>query len=310
MSQSSGRHARPSTPLLRQGVTTAAVAAAGAGASLLGTTTAQAATPTGTTPVTSYTVTGGDTLSGIAVKEHVPGGYTALARDNHLAAPYTLHPGEKLTLPAGSYITTPAPASPFPVPVTVGNATQVITVKARGTDATVQLWQKTGTTWTSTYTTVNGRIGANGTTNGTTRVQGTDTTPTGTYTITQGFGVGANPGTKMPYHVVTSQDWWDEDPTSAYYNTMRTAAQGGFHLTQDGPDGSEQLIDYPVQYHNALVINFNMNPTVHTRGAGIFLHDLGPEAGPTAGCVALPEAVMTDIIRWINPADHPVIAIG
>lgn len=311
MSQSSGRYARPRTPLLRRSAVVAAVAMAGAGAGLLGTAAAQAATtPAGTTAVSSYTVAGGDTLSGIAAKEHVPGGWTALARDNHLAAPYTIHPGEKLTLPAGSYITTRAPASPFPVPATVGNATQVITVKARGTDATVQLWQKTGTTWTSFYTTVNARVGANGITNGATRVQNTDTTPTGSYTITQGFGVGANPGTAMPYHLVTSQDWWDEDPTSAYYNTMRTAAQGGFHLTKDGPDGSEQLIDYPVQYHNALVINFNMNPAVHTRGAGIFLHDLGPGAGPTAGCVAVPAVTMTRIMRWINPAAHPVIAIG
>ncbi|MBC3840538.1 L,D-transpeptidase family protein [Streptacidiphilus sp. 4-A2] len=250
-------------------------------------------------------------MSGIAAKEHVPG-YVALAQDNHISSPYTISPGEKLNLPAGSYITTTStPASPFPVPVTVGNATQVITVQARAnSDATVQLWQKTGNTWTSIYTTVNARVGANGITNGATRVQGTDTTPTGTYSITQGFGVGANPGTKMPYHVVTSDDWWDEDPTSAYYNQMRTSEQGGFHLTQTGPDGSEQLIDYPVQYHNALVINFNMDPTVVGRGAGIFLHDLGPEAGPTAGCVAVPEVTMTRIMQWINPADQPVIAIG
>ncbi|MHA6759578.1 L,D-transpeptidase family protein [Streptacidiphilus sp. PAMC 29251] len=154
------------------------------------------------------------------------------------------------------------------------------------------------------------RVGTNGITNGTTRTQGTSTTPTGTYTITQGFGVGANPGTKMPYHQVTTHDWWVEDPTSAYYNQMRTDTQGGFHLTEAGNDGSEHLINYPTQYHNALVINFNMNPAVHTRGAGIFLHDLGPQAGPTAGCVAVPAVTMTRIMQWINPSQNPVIAIG
>jgi len=312
MSHTSGRHARPRTPLLRRGATAAVVAAAGGAVGLLGTAAAQAATaPSGTTAVTSYTVAGGDTLSGIAVKEHVPGGYKALAAANHIASPYTVKPGERLVLPAGSYVTTPTTTRlPFPVPVAVGDATQVITVDARGSDATVQLWQKTGTTWKSVYATVYARVGANGITNGATRVQGSNTTPTGTYTITQGFGVGADPDTKMPYHVVTSEDWWDEDPTSAYYNQMREASQGGFHLTQDGPDGSEQLIDYPVQYHNALVINFNMDPAVRGRGAGIFLHDLGPEAGPTAGCVAVPEVTMTRIMQWIDPAQHPVIAIG
>jgi L,D-peptidoglycan transpeptidase YkuD (ErfK/YbiS/YcfS/YnhG family) len=310
MTHSSRDRAPLRTTLLRKG----AALAAGAGVGLLGAAAAQAATvPRGTTPATSYTVACGDSLSGIAAQEHVPGGYLALASANHIASPYTIKPGERLVLPAGSYVTTPtstASALPFPVHVAVGDATQVITVKARGTDATVQLWQKTGATWRSIYTTVYARVGANGITNGATRVQGTNTTPTGTYTITQGFGVGANPGTEMPYHVVTSDDWWDEDPTSAYYNQMRTSEQGGFHLTQNGPDGSEQLIDYPVQYHNALVINFNMDPAVRGRGAGIFLHDLGPEGGPTAGCVAVPAVTMTRIMRWIDPAQHPVIAIG
>ena len=309
MPSTSGRHARPRTPLLRSTTTAASLTAAGIGASVLGASAAEAATPTGTTAVSSYTVKSGDTLSGIAAKEHVPGGYTALAKDNKIKSPYVIHPGEKLALPKGSYVATPA-TKPFSVPVTVGKATQVITVKASGSTATVTAWQKSGSTWTVKYTTTAARIGANGITTGSTRKQGTDTTPTGTYTITQGFGVGANPGTKMPYHKVTSTDWWVEDPTSAYYNTMRTSTQGGFHLTEAGDDGSEHLIEYPTQYHNALVVNFNMAPAVKGRGAGIFLHDLGPQAGATAGCVAVPAAVMTEIIKWINPADHPVIAIG
>lgn len=202
------------------------------------------------------------------------------------------------------------PVLPFPVAVTVGSATEVITVKASGSHATVTAWQLSGNAWQAVYTTSSARIGANGITNGATRVQNTNTTPTGTYTITQGFGVGANPGTAMPYHQVNTHDWWVEDPTSAYYNQMRTDTLGGFHLTQSGADGSEHLIEYPTQYHNALVINFNMNPAVKGRGAGIFLHDLGPQAGPTGGCVALPATVMTEIIQWIKPTAHPVIAIG
>jgi L,D-peptidoglycan transpeptidase YkuD (ErfK/YbiS/YcfS/YnhG family) len=48
---------------------------------------------------------------------------------------------------------------------------------------------------------------------------------------------------------------------------------------------------------------------VKGRGAGIFLHDLGPQGSATAGCVAVPTAFMTTVMKWINPADHPVIAI-
>ncbi len=114
----------------------------------------------------------------------------------------------------------------------------------------------------------------------------------------------------MPYHHVTPHDWWVQDPSSAHYNRMRTDTQGGFHLTEQGPLGSEHLINYPVQYDNALVIDFNTSPVVKGRGAGIFLHDLGSQAGATAGCVAVPAAFLTRTLHWIDPAHHPVIAIG
>jgi L,D-peptidoglycan transpeptidase YkuD (ErfK/YbiS/YcfS/YnhG family) len=310
--QSHGRHAKPRPPIAGRAAAATALGAAAAVSAVASATSARAVgTPPGTTPVTGHTVVSGDTLSGIAAQDHVPGGYRALAAANHITSPYVIRPGETLALPRGSYLAVANPsAGPFPVPVAVGNATQVVTVKASSSYATVTLWAKAGLSWHQIAATTAARVGANGITDGATRTQGTDTTPTGTYTITEGFGVGANPGTAMPYHQVTTHDWWVEDPTSAYYNQMRTDTQGGFHLTEAGDDGSEHLINYPTQYNNALVINFNMNPTVVGRGAGIFLHDLGPQAGPTAGCVAVPAAFMTQTLQWINPADHPVIAIG
>ena len=199
----------------------------------------------------------------------------------------------------------------FPVPVRLGNARQVITVQAHGSYATVTAWQLTRAGWQRVLTTTAARIGAHGLADGATRVQNTLTTPTGTFTLTQGFGNGPAPrGTRMPYHRVTAQDWWVEDPQSRYYNTMRTAQQGGFPLTEAGARGSERLANYPVQYHNALVIDFNMHPAVPGRGAGIFLHDLSASGGPTAGCVAVPATVLIRILQWVSPSAHPVIAIG
>ncbi|GAA2800410.1 L,D-transpeptidase family protein [Kitasatospora sp. CM 4170] len=203
-----------------------------------------------------------------------------------------------------------AEAGPFPVRVAVGRAEQVITVKASGTHATVTLWARQNGAWRAFAATTGARIGSGGLHDGLTRVQGTGTTPTGTYTITRAFGIAPDPGTRMPYHHVTAHDWWVQDPSSAHYNRMRTDTEGGFHLTEEGVLGSEHLINYPVQYDNVLVIDFNAAPVVKGRGAGIFLHDLSPEAGSTAGCVAVPAAFMTRTIRWIDPAEHPVIAIG
>ncbi|WP_121716984.1 L,D-transpeptidase family protein [Streptomyces sp. E5N91] len=202
----------------------------------------------------------------------------------------------------------PGAAAPdFPVPVEAGNATQLITVKARGSYATVTAWAKGSAGWKAQFSTESGRVGSNGVTNGATRRQGTWTTPTGTYTITEGFGVQAS-GTSVPYHVVTDDDWWVEDPESKFYNSMHSAQGADFPLTESGDRGSEHLIDYPTQYAKALVINFNRWPATPGRGAGIFLHVNG--SGATAGCVSVPRATMDRFMNWIKPSARPRIAIG
>ncbi|MGW4166797.1 L,D-transpeptidase family protein [Streptomyces chartreusis] len=201
-----------------------------------------------------------------------------------------------------------APSAPdFPVPVEAGDATQLITVKASGSYATVTAWAKGPSGWKAQFSTSAGRVGSNGVTDGATRRQSTYTTPTGTYTITEGFGH-VTGGTAMPYHVVTDDDWWVQDPESKFYNSMHGEAGADFPLTESGDRGSEHLINYPTQYAKALVINFNRWPATPGRGAGIFLHVNGNDA--TAGCVSVPRATMDRIMSWITPAAHPRIAIG
>ncbi|MFE5814704.1 L,D-transpeptidase family protein [Streptomyces sp. NPDC056479] len=202
----------------------------------------------------------------------------------------------------------PAPAAPeFPVPVETGDATQLITVKAGGSYATVTAWAKGSSGWKAQFSTSAARVGSNGVTDGATRQQSTYTTPTGTYTITEGFGHVAD-GTAMPYHVVTNDDWWVQDPESRFYNSMHGEAGADFPLSESGDRGSEHLINYPTQYAKALVINFNRWPATPGRGAGIFLHVNGN--GATAGCVSVPRATMDRIMSWMTPAAHPRIAIG
>ncbi|MGW4163136.1 L,D-transpeptidase family protein [Streptomyces sp. NPDC004788] len=207
----------------------------------------------------------------------------------------------------GTQSSTTTSAPNFPVPVQVGDATQIITVKASGSYATVTAWSKGSSGWKAQFATSAGRVGSKGVTDGTTRQQGTYTTPSGTYTITEGFGVEAG-GTSMPYHVVDSDDWWVEDPESQFYNSMHGEQGADFPLTEAGDRGSEHLINYRTQYAKALVINYNRWPATPGRGAGIFLHVNG--AGATAGCVSIPRTTMDKIMVWIRPGAHPRIAIA
>jgi L,D-peptidoglycan transpeptidase YkuD (ErfK/YbiS/YcfS/YnhG family) len=89
-----------------------------------------------------------------------------------------------------------------------------------------------------------------------------------------------------------------------------TASQGGFNtsLPESNVNGSEHLITHTGLYDYALVINYNMNPAVPYRGAGIFLHV--SNGRPTAGCVSVPKATLVTLLRWLKPSAHPRIAIG
>lgn len=204
----------------------------------------------------------------------------------------------------------PAAKQHFPVAATVGNATQIITVKASGSRATLTAWTKGAHGWHAVLTTASARIGAKGLADGATRRQNTNTTPSGTYALTQAFGISANPGTALPYHVVTKSDWWVEDNNSPYYNTMRSSSKGGFDTAapESSTNGSEHLITHLGQYNYAIVIDYNMNPSVPYRGAGIFLHV--SNGRPTAGCVAVPVKTLVALLHWLKPSARPRIAIG
>ena len=214
---------------------------------------------------------------------------------------------------AASPLTTMAPAVPGARRFTgtiSSDVRQLIVVSAsswRSTTGVVRLYVRSGSHWKQIAKWA-ARLGYGGLVRGTHRVQGTGTTPAGSYTITTAFGIRSDPGTALPYTRVDDDQWWVEDRTSAYYNQMRRASLGGFHVTTAGYNGSEHLARMGSQYDHVAVIDFNRRHPVIGRDAGIFLHAFG--RGATAGCVAVSYAHMTSALKWLNPAQHPMILIG
>ncbi|MDX6371123.1 MAG: hypothetical protein QOD98_111 [Nocardioidaceae bacterium] len=188
---------------------------------------------------------------------------------------------------------------------------QVVTVNhSDGYRARVTFWKLTDTGWQARFSADDGRIGYGGLVRGTKRVQGTGTTPLGTYALPWAFGIdAADARWKVRYRQVESGDFWVQDNESAYYNRYRNQAEGGFRwwLPKSDPDSSERLTDFHHQYRIAVVTDFNTAQVRH-RGAGIFLHVNGPAA--TSGCVSAPGAFMDKLMRVLDPARVPVIAVG
>ncbi|HEX3394783.1 MAG TPA: RICIN domain-containing protein [Acidimicrobiales bacterium] len=125
--------------------------------------------------------------------------------------------------------------------------------------------------------------------------------PIGSFGFGTGFGLQANPGYAGGWFVIGNTDYWVEDPASPDYNTHQ---QGPADPAQAPWGHFEHLIDFPVAYRYAALINFNVPPHGGI-GSGIFLHD--STGGPTAGCVSLPEDQLLATLRWIDPANTRIV---
>jgi len=211
---------------------------------------------------------------------------------------------------AAALATSPTSLDGVPVQLRPGTE-QVVTVNhGDGYHARVTFWKLTDTGWESRFAAEDGRIGYGGLVPGTRRRQGTGTTPLGTYALPWAFGLGErNDAWRLRYREVEGGDFWVQDNESAYYNRYRNQAEGGFRwwLPSSDPNSSERLTDFGRQYRISVVTDFNKRQVRH-RGAGIFLHVNGP--GATAGCVSAPGVFMDKLMRVLDPARVPVIAVG
>jgi L,D-peptidoglycan transpeptidase YkuD (ErfK/YbiS/YcfS/YnhG family) len=199
--------------------------------------------------------------------------------------------------------TTPPP--PALVRQPIGDATQVLLVRApsaRSTTAVLEGWQLDAGTWHRVLGPYTARIGRSGLS--TTHHEGDGSSPAGVFTLTQAFGLLSDPGSQLPYRQAGPNDWWVSDASSPFYNTWQVGPPNG----RWNPAAGEQLaVRGRIAYGYAVVVDYNRAPVVPGAGSAIFVH-IG--STPTSGCVAISRAGMVQLLRWLDPARHPAIAMG
>ena len=75
----------------------------------------------------------------------------------------------------------------------------------------------------------------------------------------------------------------------------------------------ERLSDYPGSYDHAVFIGYNAPAPYGTgavpgKGSAFFVHVKNADA--TGGCVAVTEAQMVALLRWLRPDQNPIISLG
>jgi L,D-peptidoglycan transpeptidase YkuD (ErfK/YbiS/YcfS/YnhG family) len=186
-------------------------------------------------------------------------------------------------------------------------ATQLVTVVApsgTSTLASVTAWRRSGRCWIDVMGPWIGRVGISGIRAH--KREGDGATPLGIFDFySTVYGNSPNPGVHLRYRRLRCGDWWDEDATSAVYNTFE---QVRCDVTPSFANGeSEPLWLSPVSYASFAVIGYN-STRVPGRGSAIFLHVSVGE--PTAGCVAIARPLLDRVLDWLRLSHHPRIAIA
>ncbi|MGV0605206.1 L,D-transpeptidase family protein [Mycolicibacterium sp. XJ1904] len=184
----------------------------------------------------------------------------------------------------------------------VGSATQVVSVVGvGGSKAKMDVYQRTGAGWQPVAAGIPAWIGANGMTPQS--HDGEMKTPMGVFTLDFAFGTAPNPGGGLPYVKVGPDHWWDGDMKSPTYNTMQVCKKAQCPFDTDPASGTENL-QIP-QYVHAVVMGVN-KARVPGNGGAFFLH--ATDGGPTAGCVAIDDGKLVEIMRWLRPGALIAIA--
>ena len=134
------------------------------------------------------------------------------------------------------------------------------------------------------------------------KIEGDGKSPTGIFDLGQLYTYEASVKTSLPFIQTNSEDKWIDDPNHENYNTHirgNTTAKSFEHLKLSSID-----------YKYCMVIEYNTHPVVKGKGSAIFFHLADANYSPTAGCVAIKESDMDQILLWLDPNKQKAILMG
>ena len=130
--------------------------------------------------------------------------------------------------------------------------------------------------------------------------EGDGKSPAGIFDITSTFGEDSTPNSRMPYLFADDKLICVDDVNDTKYNTMS-------RLDPVNPPKSFELMRRnDAVYRNGAVIDYN-RAGISGRGSCIFFHLNHDNKRPTAGCTAMEEQPLLELIHWLDPQKKPRI---
>jgi D-alanyl-D-alanine dipeptidase len=137
------------------------------------------------------------------------------------------------------------------------------------------------------------------------KIEGDNKAPAGIFRLRSAFGYAPRRSAdwvKLPYLALSKQIEGVDDPRSRYYNQLVDRSK----VARIDWRTSEQMLRADGVYKWGIFVEHNR---AARPGAGscIFLHVWRHRAAATAGCTAMPENELVKLLRWLDPAAHPIL---
>lgn len=108
-------------------------------------------------------------------------------------------------------------------------------------------------------------------------------------------------GADFPFHTVSRNDAWPDDPANPYYNQLVT-----IDPASPPPWFEKQKMRHgDAAYRWRVEIRHNSDAIVPGAGSAIFFHIRRGPTRPSAGCTVLAESDLVSLIRWLRASANP-----
>ncbi|WP_430391426.1 L,D-transpeptidase family protein [Dyella sp. 20L07] len=132
----------------------------------------------------------------------------------------------------------------------------------------------------------------------------------GVYRVGEAFGYAAKADTHMPYLALQASDWCIDVDGSPYYNRIVDANKVGEQAVAGSSEPMRRDLheNGDQRYKLGFVIEHNAQAK-SGGGSCIFAHLWKSSTDATAGCTAMPEPVMHQLLAWLKPEEQPVFVL-
>ena len=141
--------------------------------------------------------------------------------------------------------------------------------------------------------------------------EGDGKSPAGVFALGTAFGYASQPlpELKLPYLSLAPSTECVDDARSRYYNRImdRSTVTSDWSSSEHMRDAGQSYKWGVVIDHNSIVPGASGHFSVPMGGSCVFMHIwLSPGHG-TAGCTAMPQVELEDVLRWLDPARKPLL---